>query len=224
MYFSTIYGCYIDNLEAPDKEITLNINGGSHKLSRTNRDVSVIHMKGGRVTNFPIMTKVMQTFPNLNGFGITFTKLKYIGRSQLNGLEPLKFFLISDNEIEFIPADTFSDLKNLELIDICRNKIKNLEANWLTTMPKLRVFKARSNKFQHVPAEMFKNNPQLEEILFDSNEINRIDTDFKNLKHIKTVAILGNQCISLKYCQTDQKCVKSIHQFSYIVLGHCGVF
>lgn len=185
-----------------------------------------MHMKGGKVTHFPEMTRVLKTFPNLNGFGITFTKLKQIDRKELKGLEPLKFFLISDNEIEVIPPDTFLDLKNVELIDICRNKIKTLEADWIKTMPKLRVFKARSNKFQYVPANMFNNNPQLEEILFDSNQIQRIDTNFSKLKNIKTIAILSNPCISLKYCKdaADDKCQKSVQRFSYIVLGSCGSF
>ncbi|CAH1715072.1 unnamed protein product [Chironomus riparius] len=222
----TTYGCYIDDLIAPDNEITLNINGGTHKSGRTSRDVSVMHMKGGKVTNFPEMTKVMQTFPNLNGFGITFTKLKKIDRKELKGLEPLKFFLISDNEIEVIPPDTFLDLKNVELIDICRNKIKTLEADWIKTMSKLRVFKARSNKFQYVPANMFNNNLKLEEILFDSNEIRRIDANFSNLRNVKTIAILSNPCVSLKYCKdaADDKCIKSVQQFSYLVLGNCGAF
>jgi len=185
-----------------------------------------MHMKGGKVTHFPELTRVMQTFPNLNGFGITFTKLKQIDRKELKGLGALKFFLISDNEIEVIPPDTFLDLKNIELIDICRNKIKVLEADWIKTMPKLRVFKARSNKFQYVPANMFSNNPNVEEILFDSNEIKRIDTNFSNLKNLKTVAILSNSCVSLKYCQdaTDDKCVKTVQRFTYIVYGYCGSF
>ncbi|XP_070510027.1 uncharacterized protein [Chironomus tepperi] len=220
------YGCYVDDLIAPDNEIVLNINGGTHKSGRTSRDVSIMHMKGGKVTHFPDMTRVMQTFPKLKGFGITFTKLKHIDRKDLKGLEPMQFFLISDNEIEVIPPDTFLDLKNVELIDICRNKIKTLEADWIKTMSKLRVFKARSNKFQFVPPNMFNNNPYLEEILFDGNEIKRIDTNFMDLKNVKTIAILSNPCVSLKYCKDseDDKCLKSIERFSYIVLGYCGSF
>lgn len=185
-----------------------------------------MQIKGGHVAQFPDLTQVINTFPSLAGFGITFTGLRKIEREKLKNLSRLKFFLINDNEIEEIPPETFLDLKNLELIDICRNKIKQLEPMWLTSMPRLKVFKARTNKFQLVPAGMFQNNPQLEEILFDFNEIVRNDVDYTALKKLKLVAVLKNQCIDLEYCQdsTKPKCIRSLEQFNHIINGYCGVF
>ncbi len=182
-------------------------------------------MVSGSVPHFPDLSDVLKTFPNLNGFGIAFAKLKHIDRTKLKDLGQFRFLLISDNEIEVIPPDTFADLKDLELIDICRNKIKNLEPNWISTMPRLRVFKARSNKFQYVPANMFKGNPQLEEILFDFNQLQRIDTDFSELKSLKNLRILNNTCIDKAYCYDENpKCMKSLRQFSLLVIGSCGYF
>lgn len=220
------YGCFINKLEAPDNEIDLKIVGGQHLGRRTSRDVSVMQIKGGRVTHFPDLTQVSETFPYLSGFGITFTGLKKIEREKLKNLSRLKFFLISDNEIEEIPADTFYDLTNLELIDICRNKIKRMEPTWLTSMPRLRVFKARTNEFQYVPAGMFNNNPELEEILFDGNKIAKNEVDYSSLHKLKLVAILQNKCIDLEYCQDPKKpkCVRSLQQFNYLINGYCGVF
>jgi Leucine-rich repeat (LRR) protein len=213
-------------LEAPDNEIDLKIIGGTHLARRTSRDVTVMQIKGGHVTQFPDLTQVSTTFPNLDGFSITFTGLKKIEREKLKNLSRLKFFLISDNAIEEIPADTFYDLKNLELIDICRNKIKRMDPAWLNSMPRLRVFKARTNQFQNVPAGMFRNNPQLEEILFDGNKIVRNEVDYSSLKKLKQVAILQNQCIDLEYCQDPNKpkCIRSLQQFNYLINGYCGVF
>lgn len=182
-------------------------------------------MISGSVAYFPDLSDLIKTFPNLNGFGIAFAKLKHIDRAKLKDLSQFRFLLISDNEIEVIPPDTFVDLKDLELIDICRNKIKNLEPNWIATMSKLRVFKARSNKFQYVPADMFKSNPQLEEILFDSNQLQRIDVNFSELKSLKNLQILSNTCIDRAYCNDDNpKCMKSLRQFSLLVSGLCGNF
>lgn len=185
-----------------------------------------MQIKGGHVTQFPDLTQVSNTFPNLSGFGITFTGLKKIEREKLKNLSRLKFFLISDNEIEEIPPDTFYDLKNLELIDICRNKIKRMEPTWLTSMPRLRVFKARTNEFGVVPANMFKNNPDLEEILFDGNKIAKNEVDYTALRKLKLVAILQNQCIDLEYCQdaNKPKCIRSLQQFNYLINGYCGSF
>lgn len=185
-----------------------------------------MQIKGGKVTHFPDLTQVSKTFPNLDGFGITFTGLKKIEREKLKNLSQLKFFLISDNAIEEIPADTFYDLTNLELIDICRNRIKRMEPTWLTSMPRLRVFKARTNEFQTVPAGMFNNNPELEEILFDGNRIARNEVDYTALRKLKLVAILQNQCIDLEYCQDPNKpkCVRSLQQFNFLINGNCGVF
>lgn len=214
----------MNDIQAPDSETILTINSGTHQSRKTNKDVTVMHMKGGRVTHFPEMTNVVKSFPKLSGFGITFTKLVKIDRSALKELEPLKFFLISDNEIEFIPADAFADLKNCELLDICRNAVANIEAEWIASMPKLRVFKARDNKFTNVPAEMFKNNPVLEEIYLDGNQITIIHTSFWDMKNVKSIAILRNPCINMKYCQipNDKDCVRSIQQFSYFILGFCS--
>lgn len=184
-------------------------------------------MVSGSVAHFPDLSDVVKTFPNLNGFGIAFAKLKNIDRTKLKDLSQFRFLLISDNEIEVIPPDTFVDLKDLELIDICRNKIKNLEPKWISTMQKLRVFKARSNKFQYVPADMFKSNPQLEEILFDFNQLQRIDADFSELRNLKNLRILSNTCIDKAYCKDDKdnpKCMKSLRQFSLLVSGLCGHF
>lgn len=185
-----------------------------------------MQIKNGQVTHFPDLMQVTETFPNLNGFGITFTGLKKVEREKLKTLSNLKFFLINDNAIEEIPADAFYDLKNLELIDICRNKIKQLEPTWLTSMPRLRVFKARTNKFQIVPANMFKNNKELEEILFDYNEIVRNEVNYVELPKLKLVTVLQNNCIDVEYCQdpTKPKCIRSLQQFNYLINGHCGVF
>jgi Leucine-rich repeat (LRR) protein len=210
---------------APDSDIDLNVIGGAHQGRRTNRDVAFMQVTQGKVTHFPDLSRVVATFPNMNGFGIHFTQMKHINRDKLKDLGRLKFFLINDNEIEEIPADTFLDLKNLELIDICRNKIKRLDSSWLTTMPKLRVFKARTNKFQLIPANMFRNNPQLEEILFDYNEIARSEVDFMTMKNLKLVAMLQNKCVDIEYCKdASKKCIHSLEQFSHIVTGYCGVF
>lgn len=203
----------------------LRIQGGQHQPHKTNQDVTAMQMAFGSVSHFPDLSDVLETFPNLNGFGIAFAKLKHIDRSKVKDLNRFRFLLISDNEIEVIPPDTFEDLQELELIDICRNKIKTLEPNWISTMPKLRVFKARSNKFQYVPANMFKQNPHLEEILFDFNPLQRIDTDFSEMKSLKNVRILNNTCIDVAYCRDNNpKCVKSLKQFSLLVTGLCGNF
>lgn len=209
----------------PDEEVQLRIQGGQHRPQRTNRDVTAVQMTSGSVSHFPDLSNVVKTFPNLNGFGIAFAKLKHIDRTKLKDLNQFRFLLISDNEIEMIPPDTFIDLTELELIDICRNKIKTLEPNWISTMPKLRVFKARSNKFHYVPADMFKRNPQLEEILFDFNPLQRIDTDFSELKSLKNLRILNSTCIDKAYCHdSNPKCMKSLRQFSLLVIGLCGHF
>ncbi|KAJ6628670.1 Plasma kallikrein [Pseudolycoriella hygida] len=222
---SSAYACYINGLTVPDEEIQLKIQGGDHKPRRTNRDVTAMQMVSGKVEHFPDLSDVIQTFPNMNGFGIAFAKLRHIDRSKMKGLDQFRFLLISDNEIEVIPPDTFMDLKELELIDICRNKIKSLEPDWISTMPKLRVFKARSNFFKYVPADMFKANPQLEEILFDYNQLQRIDVDFSELKSLKNLRILSNTCIDKAYCHDNNpKCMKSLQQFSLLVSGLCGHF
>jgi Leucine-rich repeat (LRR) protein len=193
---------------------------------RSTRDVSVMQIKSGQVTHFPDLTNVAATFPNLNGFGITFTGLKKVEREKLKNLSRLKFFLINDNAIEEIPADTFNDLRNLELIDICRNRIKRLEPTWLSSMPRLRVFKARTNQFQTIPKDMFKNNRELEEILFDYNPISQSEVNFSELRKLKLVAILKNNCVDLEYCQDPNKpnCIRSLVQFNYLINGYCGVF
>lgn len=213
-------------LEAPDSDIKLVINNGRHKPSRSNRDVTVMHMKHGKISHFPDASKVVETFPNLQGFGVTLNKMKHINREQVKSLGKLKFFLISDNEFEVIPPDTFVDLKELELIDICRNKIKTLESNWLSTMPKLRVFKARSNLFKEIPKEMFAHNPQLEEILFDYNPIEKNHVNFAELKNLKNLAMLKLSCANLQYCkdENNKNCVKSLLQFTHLLNGYCGDF
>ncbi|KAG5677124.1 hypothetical protein PVAND_006906 [Polypedilum vanderplanki] len=222
----TSYGCSVNGLEAPDNEIKLVINNGKHKTSRTNRDVAVMHMKYGKISHFPDMTKVVETFANLQGFGVTLNKMKYIKRDEVKSLGKLKFFLISDNEFEVIPADTFADLKELELIDICRNKIKTIEPNWLSSMPKLRVFKARSNLFTEIPRDLFVNNPELEEILFDFNPIEKSYVNFTELKKLKNLAMLKLSCVNLHYCkdENNKNCIRSLLQFSHIVDGYCGSY
>ena len=226
LFYSVTYGCYVSNVIAPDNDIDLKVVGGQHLGERNSRDVSVMQIKKGKMTHFPDVTHVTEDFPNLTGFGITFTGLKKIERQKLKSLSKLTFFLINDNEIEEIPADTFLDLTNLELIDICRNEIKMLDSNWLTSMPRLRVFKARSNKFEIIPANMFSINKQLEEILLDDNQIARNEVNFVELPKLKLIAMLENKCINLEFCNDPKKskCIRSLQQFNYLINGNCGVF
>lgn len=215
----------IKDLKLPDEEVQLRIQGGQHIPQRTNRDITAVQMVSGNVVHFPDLTDVLKTFPNLNGFAIAYSKLKYIDRAKFNGLRQFWFLLISDNEIETIPPDAFVDFNNMEVIDICRNKLTNLDPNWISTMQKLRVFRARSNKFQYVPADMFQYNPQLEEILFDYNEIQKIDADFSQLKKLTNLRFFGNTCIDMSFCDADSpKCIKSLRQFLLVVSGLCGHF
>jgi Leucine-rich repeat (LRR) protein len=220
------YVCYVSNLETPDTDINVSFRGGQHRSQRSNRDVQTVQMIGGKVTHFPQMTNLVEAFPNLNGLGVTFTKLMHIDRSKVSNLGQLKFLLIADNDIEDIPADTFLDLKNLEWIDICRNKVNKLDSSWTKSMPNLRVFKARSNKFAFVPANMFDSNPQLEEVLLDFNQIARVEVNFNHLKNLKIMRILGNACINMEYCLDDKNsnCVRSLQKFSFLVSGYCGNF
>lgn len=201
------------------------MQGGQHKPQRTNRDITAVQMVSGSVTHFPDLSDVVKTFPDLNGFAIAYAKLKQIDRTKFKGLEQFWFLLISDNEIEVMPPDTFAELHNLEMIDICRNQLKKLEPKWTSTMPKLRIFRARSNKFQYVPADMFKSNPQLEEILFDGNQLQKIDADFNRLKKLNNLRILSNTCIDMAFCEdVNPKCVKSLQQFSLLVRRLCSHF
>ncbi|KAG5677123.1 hypothetical protein PVAND_006905 [Polypedilum vanderplanki] len=225
---SDAYTCHINNLITPDNQISLAINNGEqHHLSRSNRDVTTVQMKNGHVMYFPEMSKVVEKFPNMNGYSITFTKLKHIKRSDLAPLKDLKYFLISDNDVEVIPSDTFYDMQKLEFIDICRNKVTILDPNWTATMPKLRIFKARSNLFKIVPKELFMNNPILEEILLDKNQIQVSMKDFSSMRNLRTVAMLQNRCINIEYCKNGSKdnknCVKNLRQFTYLVYGFCGI-
>jgi Leucine-rich repeat (LRR) protein len=224
---SDAYSCHIVDLITPDNDISLAVSAkGQHQSGKSNADVTTVQMKKGMVTHFPEMSKVVETFPNMYAFSITFTKLKTIRRQELTSLKNLKYFLISDNEIEAIPSDTFYDMQRLEFLDICRNKVSVMDPHWTVTMPDLKIFRARSNLFKIVPKDMFTRNPLLEEILLDKNKIQMNEKDFTTLSNLKIVAMLENPCVSLEYCKegTNDKCLRSLQQFNLLVNGYCNVF
>jgi Leucine-rich repeat (LRR) protein len=99
---------------------------------------------------------------------------------------------LENNEIEFLPNDTFNDLKNLVYLKLNGNKLTELSQPILSHLHKLHTFTAFKNKITRIDAEFFAHNENLRWIYLAGNSIDNLEVDFTQIKYLRAVDLRKN--------------------------------
>ena len=172
------YTCDIKSLDNENNKKIITAYSGEHKDHKSNKDVSVIHMRNLNVTFIP---ENIGLFFNLTSLIVRDSKLIKIRSKNFIGMSYVENMDLGGNKLITIPADAFTKLKKLRYIELSYNQI------------------------QEVPNGVFSNNPDLEIILFSNNKIKFIgSTVFDELYKLDQIKIEGNICLSKKYNQIKE--------------------
>ena len=166
------YTCLILNITMYSDYSISNLNG-EHTENYTLNDVTQFVMHQIKSTYFPI--NLHSFLPNLKLIKVR-SSLVYIEKKDFQDFTKLQYLILSDNSLEQIPSDAFSNLESVIMINLRKNYLKYL------------------NK------DLFQNNIMLEKLILEGNRIQYLESDmFDHLKHLVSLDFTYNQCLTKNY-------------------------
>lgn len=108
-------------------------------------------------------------------------------------------FRASGKKLNYFPRGLhkYFDAEKIQFIAIWTTGLKEIHQSDLSPFTKLKVLSLWENDFEVIQRDLFKFNAEIEYIGLGKNKIKFIDGNvFDHLKHLHTLHIDGNQCIS----------------------------
>ena len=96
---------------------------------------------------------------------------------------------LSDNQLQTIPENVFTNLTRLKYLEFNYNKLTRLNGSLFRNLPKLNIVKFEYNKISDIDDNVFQNVPKLETIYFFNNQLTKIP--FKALQNVPSVKYLN---------------------------------
>lgn len=142
MIHGKVYFCRIDSKFISEHSELEFI--GTHLDGRKNENVDGVTFEDCKITKVPQgLTKI---FPNLKFLSVFNSKLKTVEYEDLKEYSAVREFEFGSNEIEYLPGDLFTGMRNLELISFNDNKIQIIEPNLLDGLHKLKFVSFAKNR------------------------------------------------------------------------------
>jgi Leucine-rich repeat (LRR) protein len=114
------------------------------------------------------------------------------------GLKKLEILQLDQNRFDNFPENFFDDLTSLQFLNLMGNPIKSLNKNWFNKLIDLKVLRFEFALFEIVPDGLFKNNGNLTHLKLSGKIAKMSNKMFSDLKHLKKIDLLDNQCISME--------------------------
>lgn len=114
-------------------------------------------------------------------------------RKHLAGLTDVNEIVLSSNGLTNLPADLFSDLKNLTSLDLRSNNVK-LSQGVFDGMSKLKYLELGNNDIYDLPDGVFKNLFELTQLNLWKNSLTQISNNaFEGLSNLKALDLSSNK-------------------------------
>ena len=119
--------------------------------------------------------------------------LHKISSEVLKNLTHLKTLEISDNNIEYIPLNTFKDFNNLEKLILTKNKIRTLLKDMFTGLSNLLWLDLSENEISELQINTFEKLTQILDIRLTHNKLTFIPNSvFSNTKTLRLLFLSNN--------------------------------
>ena len=126
-------------------------------------------------SNIPQPTnEVLQLCPNLERFILTNCNVQEIPADQPWNSTVLNFLYLSENKIKTLPKNGFTKLPILEYLWLDNNLIENLKEFPFRNLTKLLWLALNDNNITELPAGVFDNVPNIRTILLNRNKLEKI--------------------------------------------------
>lgn len=148
----------------------------------------------GESDTIPDLSDAIAKFPFLDSLTLDRNKLKIVERDRLTAFGEIQELDLSFNEITQLDADTFDDLKNLEVLKINTNRLKDVHVDLFKELRNLDKLWISFNKIKTLPAAIFQNNKRIKDIGLSGNRLTELHIDlFKDLRNLEYLALNQNQ-------------------------------
>lgn len=101
--------------------------------------------------------------PELVAMRVSETAVTAVDENHFKGLLKLKFLVLEDNQIEYVPNHAFNDLTKLELLNLTNNKIQYIGKLAFSALSSLKHLVLGRNQIQFLHPEMFVSPVNVEE-------------------------------------------------------------
>ncbi|CAO1357925.1 unnamed protein product [Diamesa tonsa] len=145
----------------------------SHLQNKSNYDVKQLVISN---TNTDYLPDGLGILFSLTSLMVYATSLQEISHKNFAGMDDLEYLYLAQNQLTFLPKDSFLNLKKLKKINLSQNQLEVLEKN------------------------LFINNLRLDYIWLQSNKVNYIENDlFQHLNKLNYVDLRNNKCVNKIY-------------------------
>ena len=168
------------------------------KITCENVDVSIDNLKelqiSSEITEFylrgsnlnKISSKILKKLKHLKTLEISNNNIEYIPTNTFKDFNSLEKLILKGNELKTLSKDMFTGLKNLYYLDLSENQISELSYNVFEKLPKIVDIRLQQNKLKVIPNFVFSNIKTLRLLFFTNNFIHEIhDQAFENLSMMK---------------------------------------
>lgn len=114
-------------------------------------------------------TNLRNTFLGLEMLEVSNCGLFYIDRKAFRGLDSLISLNLTRNKISSIAKDSFTELKNLAVLDLSFNNIKLLTSNILSSRNAIKLFKINNNRLSEIDSKIVEVLSECDEVDFTEN-------------------------------------------------------
>ncbi|KAK0079414.1 hypothetical protein PV325_001288 [Microctonus aethiopoides] len=125
-------------------------------------------------------------------------KIAEIDPALFKDLYTLQILNLQYNEIETIPADTFSPMSNLHTLELAHNKLTYLDAYSLNGLYAVSLLSLDSNALEGIHPDAFRNCSSMQDLNLSGNDLEAIPVALKDMRMLKTLDLGENQIKSLE--------------------------
>jgi Leucine-rich repeat (LRR) protein len=154
-----------------------------------------VYQSEPRSAPYPVQPKVSVAFtslPNLQHLRISGCNLQDISWDMFNKLDSLKFLLLDDNDLLFLPDFVFYATSNLTALSLARNRILNLQTVGLVGLLYLQKLDVSYNNITHLSELSLPPFPHLEVADFRYNPIEAIFPNTFEVMNTTKTLLLGS--------------------------------
>lgn len=175
--------------------------GGYHHFRKNNHHVEKIEFVSTWSTHLP--DDFGMFFQSILEFEVRETPLKFLKRSNFEGMARLIILSFEDTKLSSLPDDVFTDLVNLQELTISKSKLKYLQSALLQPLKNLRMFSGKYNEMTKLHRDLFSTNLKIDSINLSGNRLKDIRIDFTKFDNLIELYLFKCRCINSYYIKSS---------------------
>lgn len=184
-YGINLVSCLPDIIEVNEENFTI--------FSGTNSRIEGFKLTQQKGVKY-LPTNLFSAFPGLVAISYWYNAVKSVNENHFKGLTKLRGLFLTNNEIEHMAEDSFTDLVSLEYLNLGGNKISSLQRNLFASQKNLKKLCLDRNLIQSLPSSIFRSLANVEYLFLTRNKISSIDeSTFAHMYSLKELYMSFNE-------------------------------